>query len=72
MIREGTVVRWKWGDGYANGKVAERHESTVQRTIDGTKLTRNGSADDPALVIRQEDGQTVLKLESEVERSDRS
>ena len=32
-------------------------------------MTRKGSDDDPAYVIEQEDGTTVLKLQSEVERA---
>ncbi len=71
MIREGTRVRWAWGDGHAEGVVTERHESTIRRTIDGSEITRHGSIDDPALVIEQADGQRVLKLHSEVERADR-
>ena len=35
----------------------------------GEKVTRKGSDDDPAYVIEQEDGTTVLKLQSEVERA---
>ena len=70
MIREGTQVKWKWGDGWAEGEVVERREETITRTIDGTEVTRKGSADDPALVIRQDDGQQVLKLASECERAD--
>lgn len=70
MIREGTEVRWKWGGGHASGKVVERHEGRVTRTLDGSEITRNGSQDDPALVIQQDDGDRVLKLQSEVERAD--
>ena len=70
MIREGTRVSWAWGNGRAEGVVVERHEATTRRTIDGTEVRRNGSADDPALVIRQDDDQDVLKLRSEVERCD--
>lgn len=70
MIRNGTRVRWKWGTGTAEGVVTERHEEPVRRTFDGTEVVRNGSAEDPALVIEQEDGQAVLKLASEVERVD--
>ena len=33
------------------------------------KVTRHGSDDDPAYVIEQEDGTTVLKLQSEVEKA---
>ncbi len=72
MIREGTEVSWKWGNGRAVGKVSERHEQSVTRTINGSSITRNGSQDDPALVIEQDDGQVVLKLQSEVERRDPS
>ncbi len=66
MIREGTDVKWDWGSGTARGTVTERHECTVTRTIDGSEVTRNGSSDDPALVIEQSDGGVVLKLKSEV------
>ena len=72
MIREGTRVTWKWGNGYAVGKVAERLEESVTRTIEGKSITRDGSRENPALVIEQEDGQMVLKLQSEVEREDES
>ncbi len=70
MIREGTQVRWAWGDGHAAGEVVERAESTMTRTINGEEITRHGSSDDPALLIRQDDGQEVLKLHREVERAD--
>lgn len=68
MIREGTEVSWKWGSGHAKGTVTEVHHDKVTRTIDGSEITRNGSSDNPAYVIEQEDGTTVLKLSSEVER----
>ncbi|MGB3464321.1 MAG: DUF2945 domain-containing protein [Cyclobacteriaceae bacterium] len=70
MIREGTEVKWKWGNGHATGKVVETSNDTMERTIDGSKVKRNGSDDDKALLIEQEDGGKVLKLQSEVERAD--
>ena len=70
MIRQGTEVKWKWGNGYAQGKVEETFTRSVTRTIKGSEITRDGSDNDKALVIKQEDGSTVLKLESEVERED--
>ena len=70
MIRQGTNVKWKWGQGEAEGKVSETFTESVTRTINGNEVTRNGSEDDKALLIKQEDGGKVLKLESEVERSD--
>lgn len=69
QIRKGTTVRWHWGSGSATGKVTSVHHERVERTIKGERITRNGSDDDPALDIEQEDGDRVLKLRSEVERA---
>lgn len=70
MIRTGTEVKWSWGNGTATGKVTETFSKKVTRTIDGSEVTRNGSDDDKALLIEQEDGGKVLKLTSEVSRND--
>ncbi len=64
---KGAAVRWHWGSGQAQGKVAERFERRVQRTIKGEKIVRNGTRDNPAYLVEQEDGGRVLKLESELE-----
>ncbi|WP_022925137.1 DUF2945 domain-containing protein [Serinicoccus marinus] len=69
-IRTGTTVRWEWGDSHAEGTVTEVHHDKVSRTTKGNTVTRNGSDDDPAYVIEQDDGTTVLKLRSEVERAE--
>jgi hypothetical protein len=66
-LRKGSAVRWKWGRAWAEGTVVEVHREKVTRTTKGEQITRNGSKDDPAYVIEQEDGTTVLKLRSEVE-----
>lgn len=70
MIREGTEIEWSWGDGKAKGTVKEIHYETISRKIDGSEVTRHGTDDDPAYVIEQSDGTRVLKLKSEVSRSD--
>ena len=70
MIRKGTEVKWKWGQGYATGKVENTYSESITKTIKGSEVTRNGSDDDKALLIVQEDGGEVLKLESEVDRVD--
>jgi len=70
MIREGTEVKWKWGQGYATGKVETTYTKSITRTIKGSEVTRNGSSEDKALFIKQDDGGDVLKLESEVDRVD--
>lgn len=68
MIREGSNVKWKWGNGHATGKVLKTYKEEITRTIDGSEIKRKGSEDDKALYIEQEDGSKVLKLESEVEK----
>lgn len=70
MIRKGTKVIWNWGSGTAEGKVKEAYTSKVTKNIKGTDVTRNGSTDDKALYIQQEDGDYVLKSESEVQRKE--
>ncbi len=69
QIRTGTAVSWKWGRSTASGTVTEIHRKKVTRRTKGEEITRNGSTDDPAYVIEQEDGTVVLKLRSEVSRA---
>ncbi|KLI62955.1 DUF2945 domain-containing protein [Aurantiacibacter marinus] len=59
-------VQWDWGNGTAKGQITERFERDVTRTLKGSEVTRNGSEDDPAYLIKQEDGDEVLKLGSEL------
>ncbi|MBF8456097.1 DUF2945 domain-containing protein [Kaistella sp. G5-32] len=69
MIKKGTIVQWKWGSGSAKGKVIETFTEEVHKTIKGSKITRKGEKDNKALLIEQEDGDKVLKLESEVTKA---
>jgi len=69
MIRKGSEVSWKWGNGSATGKVKETFTKKITRTIKGNEVTRKGEKGDKALLIEQEDGDQVLKLESEVEKA---
>ncbi|MGA0560564.1 DUF2945 domain-containing protein [Larkinella sp. VNQ87] len=68
MLKKGDAVRWKYASGHAEGKVVEVHKKEIEKTIKGSKIKRNGSDENPALVIEQDDKQVVLKLESEVEK----
>jgi hypothetical protein len=68
MIQKGSNVKWKWGNGTAKGKVEETFAKEVTRTIDGNEVTKKGETGNKALLIKQEDGGKVLKLESEVEK----
>ena len=64
---EGDKVKWKWGNGWAEGKVVRRYTDKVTLTIKGTDVTREASNDEPAYKIEQEDGGEVLKSGSELE-----
>lgn len=66
MIREGSKVKWKWGNGWANGKVQETSTETMKKTIEGSEITRHGETGNKALLIESDEGSMVLKLESEV------
>ena len=63
----GDKVKWKWGNGWAEGKVVRRYTDKVTLTIKGTDVTREASNDEPAYRIEQEDGGEVLKSGSELE-----
>ncbi len=70
MIRKGTKVKWKWANGYAEGTVEKTYTEPISKTIKGSEITRNGTANSKALFIKQQDGREVIKLESEVDRVD--
>ena len=66
QIRTGSSVSWDWGKGTAEGKVQEIYREKITKKIKGNQITRNGSKDNPAYSIEQEDGTEVLKLRSEL------
>lgn len=68
-LSRGDRVKWKWGQGAAEGVVRSVSTRKVTRNIEGSEITRNGTRDNPALYIEQQNGGRVLKLASEVERA---
>jgi hypothetical protein len=65
-FRKGSRVKWNWGQGVGRGRIAERFERHVERTIEGSRIRRNGSPRDPAFLISADNGSQVLKLQSEI------
>ncbi len=65
----GSNVEWNWGPGVGTGKVEEVFTSKVTRTIKGKEITRDASDDEPAYLLRQDDGDRVLKSESELRKA---
>ncbi|CAN5321557.1 hypothetical protein BH23BAC2_BH23BAC2_26310 [soil metagenome] len=68
MKRQGSTVQWKWGKGTATGEVRDVFDRSVTITTKGARVTRNGTPENKALFIVQENGTELLKLESEVEQ----
>ncbi|MBF9042173.1 HVA1 family protein [Rhodobacterales bacterium HKCCE4037] len=66
---EGDKVEWDWGNGTATGTVQKTYTRKITRKLQGSEVTRDGSDDDPALYIEQDDGDGVLKLASEVRKA---
>ena len=66
QIRTGSKVSWDWGNGKAEGKVQDIYREKITKEIKGSEITRNGTEDNPAYLIEQEDGTSVLKLKSEL------
>ena len=59
-------VEWKWGNGTAHGNVEKIEYNTTKIQSKGEAVTRNGTKDNPAIVIRQNDGTKIIKLASEL------
>jgi hypothetical protein len=66
---KGDRVEWNWGTGTGQGVVTEVFTERVTRRIKGKEITRNASRDEPACLVRQEDGDEVLKSVSELTRA---
>ena len=68
-IAVGDRVAWDWGQGTGEGAVIETFTDPVTRTLKGTEVTRDASEDAPAYKIEQDDGDEVLKSESELRKA---
>lgn len=65
----GDQVAWKWANGIAEGQVESVHTEMTEIVSKGKKIVRNGTNENPALVIRHTSGTKVLKLQNEVQRT---
>lgn len=65
-MKKGDTVHWNYGKGEGEGKVEEIFTEPVEKKIKGTTVKRKGSKEEPAMLIKQENGNEVLKSESEL------
>lgn len=68
-VKKGDQVTWKWGRGTADGTVTDTFTDDVTRTINGKKIKRKADDREPAYLIKQEDGDRVLKSAYEVHKT---
>ena len=68
-IKSGDDVSWKWGKGTGEGTVTEVFTHDVTRKIKGKTIKRKADEKEPAVLVRQEDGDRVLKAASEVKKT---
>jgi len=64
----GSEVGWKWGNGLATGVVEEVHFERAEIESKSKIIVRNGTASDPAVVIRSSNGSLVVKLAHEIQK----
>ncbi|TGQ71611.1 MAG: hypothetical protein E5V49_03765 [Mesorhizobium sp.] len=63
---------WAWGTNTGEGKVTQSFVRDVTRPLKGTKVKRTASPQEPAYLIRQADGDHVLKSHAELKQADRA
>jgi len=68
-FKPGDYVVWQWAGSIAHGEVQEVHESRVEIESRGKRIARNGSHDNPAIIIQHKNGSQVLKLASELQKA---
>ena len=65
-VKTGDDVAYKWGKGTVDGTVTKVHTDDVEKTIKGNAVKRKASDKKPAVEIKTDKGQRVLKSTSEV------
>lgn len=65
-FKPGDTVHWKWGNGVVKGIVIQINPHRTEIISKGKLIARNGKQNNPAIVIKHENGNEVLKLASEL------
>ena len=71
-LKKGDPVAWQWVNGLAQGTVKSVHHEPMTIVSKGKHIKRNGSLDNPAIVISHASGNDVLKLQSEIQHTNKS
>jgi hypothetical protein len=68
VMKVGDHVAWNWAAGIAEGTIESVSPGRTEITTKGKVIIRNGSVENPALIIIHISGTKVLKLMSEVKK----
>ncbi|SJX62305.1 uncharacterized protein SRS1_21010 [Sporisorium reilianum f. sp. reilianum] len=67
-LKEGENVSWQWGSQHPKGTVKEvNDEGAEAKTKKGNTISKDGSAEDPAVVIETTSGNNAVKNASEID-----
>lgn len=70
-MKPGDHVAWKWVNGIAEGQIKSVHHEPISIVSKNKHIKRNGTKDNPALIIEHKSGNDVLKLASEVQKTEK-
>jgi hypothetical protein len=68
-FKKGARIEWSWAGGNIQGTVEDVFKESVSKTIKGKKITRHGSPEKPAYLVRSKSGNLALKLQTELRKS---
>ncbi len=66
-MKVGDTVFWKWGNGFADAKIISIEYKTTEIESKNSRITRHGTRENPALVLKNNKDVYILKLQSEVQ-----
>ena len=62
----GDAVGWRWFNGVAEGIIIEISPQKTTIHSKGKVISRNGTQENPAVIIKHNSGSQVIKLQSEL------
>lgn len=66
QFKKGSKIVWKWLGKSISGTVEDVFYDSITKTIKDKKITRHGSKEKPAYLVKSEAGNLALKLETEL------
>lgn len=65
-FKKASKVQWQWLGRPIHGVVEDIFTTSITKTIKDKKITRHGTAEKPAYLVKSEAGNLALKLETEL------